>query len=51
MTTKEMLVEIEAIKRRIRQLPEGSAQIGELSMALVALYDSYVAATEKRMAA
>lgn len=51
MTTKEMLVEIEAIKRRIRMLPEGSAKIGELSMALAALYDSYVAAMERRMAA
>jgi hypothetical protein len=51
MTTKEMLVEIEAIKRRIRMLPEGSALIGDLTVALVALYDSYAAIIEGRRVA
>ena len=45
MTPKEMLVEIESIKRRIALLPEGSVMVGELTVALVVLYDSYVYAT------
>ena len=43
-----MLVEIEALKRRIAMLPPGSMLIGEMTVALVALYDSYVAAIENR---
>lgn len=46
MNTTEMLVEIEALKRRIAMLPEGSALLGELTVALVILYDSYVYAVE-----
>ena len=48
MNTTEMLVEINALKRRIAMLPEGSALLGELTVALVALYDSYVYAIEPR---
>jgi hypothetical protein len=43
MSEKEMLDEIEAVKRRIAMLPEGSVLVGELTVALVALYDSYIA--------
>ncbi len=51
MTTQEMLSEIEAVKRRIAMLPEGSTLTGELTVALVLLYDAYVMATEGRKVA
>jgi len=46
MNTQEMLQELNAIKRRIAMLPQGSVLIGELMQAYAALVDSYIAVTE-----
>jgi len=46
MNTKELLVEIAKVRSEIALLPPGSIMIGDLTCALVALYDMYVKAHE-----
>lgn len=46
MTLEQMLIEIKMLKSKIAALPEGSCAIGELTVAIVMLYDSYVTKAE-----
>lgn len=48
MTTQEMLLEIEAIKLKLKRLPDTCViERMRLTAAMMALYDSYVFHTEK----
>lgn len=47
MNKKEIMDEVQDIKMKIVALPEGSVKIGELTVALVVLYDQYVRVVEK----
>lgn len=52
MTTQEMLLEIESIKKKLVQLPKTNViSREELTTALVILYDMYVEATSHKEAA
>ena len=51
MTTDEMKTEIDSIRTKLKSTPVGSIEFTELVIALLALYDSYVAATSNRMEA